>query len=50
MKKLKKLLSLLLVLILILGCALTSKQEVSAKTKKLFTSLIQKSNPYYNEP
>lgn len=49
MKKLKKILSLLLVLILILGCALTGKWEASAKTKKLFTSLIQKSNPYYKD-
>ena len=49
MNKLKKLLSLLLVLVLVLGCTLTSKQEASAKTKKLFTSLIQKSNPYYND-
>ncbi len=46
--KVKKVISLVVVLALILGCALISRQSVSAKTKELFTSLMQKSNSLYN--
>lgn len=44
----RKLLSFLLILTLALGYVLSSKQEVSAKTRELSASLVQKSNPSYH--
>lgn len=43
----RKLLSFLLILTLALGYVLSSKQEVSAKTRELSATLVQKSNPIY---
>lgn len=47
LRKTRKVLSFLLVLTLVLGYVLSSKQEVSAKTRELSASLVQKSNPSY---
>lgn len=44
----KKVISLFLVFALVLGFALTTGQKVSAKTKELSASLMQKSNSLYN--
>lgn len=45
--KTRKLLSFLLILTLTLGYILSSKQDVSAKTRELSATLVQKSNPIY---
>lgn len=45
--KARKLISLLLVIALVLGCVLINKQEVFAKTKELSTSLTQKYHSLY---
>lgn len=44
-----KTISLFLAFALILGCTLTSTQVASAKTTELFTTLMQKSNPFYHK-
>lgn len=39
----------LFIVFMVAGCILINKQYSCAKTRELYTSLIQKSNPVYND-
>lgn len=47
--KTKQAIALFIVFTMVAGCILINKQYACAKTRELYTSLVQKSNPVYND-